>query len=153
MLLIRWFHPMQVNAKRSQAATCTHSIGHSQSGIGSDKTGRKHSDSDSQIKRSQISRGCRSAHIMRSDIDKETLESRDSHTVADADHQGAGKENPRLMDGCKHGKRHQQADRRTDRRRGGGYREVETRFETRQTDYRLRDRNIRTPDQFHESRP
>lgn len=115
MLLIRWLNPTQINAERSQATTGSNSIGHSQPGIGSDKTGRKHSDTDSQIKRSQISRGCRAAHIVRSDIDKEALESRNSHSVPDADHQGAGKENPRLVDSRKHGKCHQQADGRADR--------------------------------------
>ena len=52
---------------------------------------------------------------MWSDIDKEALESRNPYSIPDTDHQGADKENPRLVDSCKHGKRHQQADRRTDR--------------------------------------
>ena len=52
---------------------------------------------------------------MWSNIDKEALESRNPYSIPDTDHQGADKENPRLADGCKHGKRHQQADRRTDR--------------------------------------
>ena len=115
MLLIRGPHPTQINAKRSQATTRSHSIGHSQSGTGSDKTGRKHSNTDPKIKRGQISRGRRTAHIMRSDIDKEALESRNPYSVPDANHQGAGKENPRLVDSRKHGKHHQQADRRADR--------------------------------------
>ena len=115
MLLIRWPHPTQINTKRSQTTTGSHSIGHSQSGTGSDKTGRKHPDTDTQIKRGQISRSRRSTHIMWSDIDKEALESRNPYSIPDTDHQGADKENPRLVDSCKHGKRHQQADRRTDR--------------------------------------
>ena len=54
MFLIRWPHPTQINTKRSQTTTCSHSIGHSQSGTGSDKTGRKYPDTDTQIKRGQI---------------------------------------------------------------------------------------------------
>ena len=53
MLLIRWPHPTQINTKRSQTTTGSHSIGYSQSGTGSDKTGRKHPDTDTQIKRGQ----------------------------------------------------------------------------------------------------
>ena len=79
MLLIRWPHPTQINTKRSQTTTGSHSIGHSQSGTGSDKTGRKHPDTDTQIKRGQISRSRRSTHIMWSDIDKEALESRNPY--------------------------------------------------------------------------
>ena len=114
MLLIRWPHPTQINTKRSQTTTGSHSIGHSQSGTGSAKTGRKHPDTDTQIKRGQISRSRRSTHIMWSDINKEALESRNPYSIPDTDHQGADKENPRLVDGFKHGKRHQQADLRTD---------------------------------------
>ena len=81
MFLIRWPHPTQINTKRSQTTTCSHSIGHSQSGTGSDKTGRKYPDTDTQIKRGQIS-GCRrSTHIMWSDIDKEALESRNPYSI------------------------------------------------------------------------
>ncbi len=95
MLLIRWPHPTQINTKRSQTTTGSHSIGHSQSGTGSDKTGRKHPDTDTQIKRGQISRSRRSTHIMWSNIDKEALESRNPYSIPDTDHQGADKEKPK----------------------------------------------------------